>query len=118
MMLPWPGIPALGYTLTMASMMVFWTLLIFGAIVLVHFLRGENRPAEGRPVLSSSSPGVSRAASTTGGSASSVLAPRAGTGSDPSCSPDGREPRREDRYPSRTSSHREGRLYLLPARQP
>jgi hypothetical protein len=101
----------------MASMIVFWTLLIFGAIVLVHFLRGENRPAEGRTVLSGCSPADSPAG-TTGGSATSVVARPDHTGSDPTCGEDVREPRGEDRYPSATSSHREGRLYLLPARQP
>ena len=50
----WPGIPAAwGYALATAGMILFWTLVIFGAIVLVHYLGRENRSAEGPAVPSS-----------------------------------------------------------------
>jgi hypothetical protein len=46
MMLSWPGMPAAwGYALTVTGMMLFWILVIFGAIVLVHRFAGGNRPA-------------------------------------------------------------------------
>jgi hypothetical protein len=52
MMWSWPEIPAAwGYALTMASMILLWTLVTFGAIILVHYLGGENRPAVGRTTL-------------------------------------------------------------------
>lgn len=38
----WPGPPALGYALTAAGMILFWTLVIFGAIVLLHRLGRES----------------------------------------------------------------------------
>lgn len=38
MMWSWPEMPvAWGYALTMTGMIVLWTLVIFGAIVLVHY---------------------------------------------------------------------------------
>jgi hypothetical protein len=115
----WPGMSTWSYALTMTSMIIFWTLLIFGAIVLVHYLGGENRSPVGRTLLSSSSPGDPPAATSTGVSASSVLQLRTDhPSSEPLCSPDIHEPRHERRYPSQRSSHREGRLYRFPARQP
>jgi hypothetical protein len=38
----WPGPPALGYALTTAGMILFWTLVIFGAILLMHRLGRES----------------------------------------------------------------------------
>jgi hypothetical protein len=43
-----PGPPALGYALTTGGMILFWTLVIFGAIVLIHRL-GRETPAAERP---------------------------------------------------------------------
>lgn len=53
MMWSWPGMPAWGYALTTAGMIVFWTLVIFGAIVLVHYLGREKQPEVGHPGLPS-----------------------------------------------------------------
>jgi hypothetical protein len=40
----WPEMPAAwGYALTTTSMILFWTLVIFGAIILVHHL-GDRWP--------------------------------------------------------------------------
>jgi hypothetical protein len=111
----WPGMSPLSYALTMTSMIVFWTLLIFGAIVLVHYLGGENRSAAGRTLLSSSSPGDPPAATSPGMSAIGVLQlPANHPSSDSPCSGECEE----DRFPSQRTAHREGRLYLFPARQP
>lgn len=41
----WPGPSSLGYALTTAGMILFWTLVIFGAIVVMHRLGRENLPA-------------------------------------------------------------------------
>jgi hypothetical protein len=52
MMWSWPEMPAAWiYALMTAGMILFWTLVIFGAIVLVHCLGRENRPAVGRTAL-------------------------------------------------------------------
>src|SRR5438067_13127709 len=54
MMWSWPGLPAAwSYAMATACMILFWTLAIFGAIVLIHYLGRENRPAVGRALLSS-----------------------------------------------------------------
>lgn len=44
MMLSWPAPLTWQYALTTAGMILFWTMAIFGAIVLVHYL-GRERPA-------------------------------------------------------------------------
>jgi hypothetical protein len=36
---------AWSYALTTVGMILFWTLVVFGAILLVHYLGRENRPA-------------------------------------------------------------------------
>jgi hypothetical protein len=43
-MLSWPAPLTWQYALTTAGMILFWTMAIFGAIVLVHYL-GRERPA-------------------------------------------------------------------------
>jgi hypothetical protein len=97
MMWSWPGMPAAwGYALTTASMILFWTLVIFGAIVFVHYLGRENRPAVGMPLLSSCSPNGPQPAKPTSVCASSVLTLcNNRTNSNPSYRPSIRGPRHD-----------------------
>jgi hypothetical protein len=55
MLWSWPEMPtALGYALTTAGMIVLWTLVIFGAIVLVHYFGAIDRTSSGSAPCSSS----------------------------------------------------------------
>lgn len=45
MMWWWPGMPTWGYALMTISMMLFWGLVVFGVIVLIHHL--ERRRFDG-----------------------------------------------------------------------
>ncbi|GAA5114725.1 hypothetical protein GCM10023320_12420 [Pseudonocardia adelaidensis] len=61
--------------LMIAGMILFWTLVIFVAIVLVHHLGREDRPATGRTLLISCSPEDSHAVNATSGGAVSTSTP-------------------------------------------
>jgi hypothetical protein len=52
----WPEMSAWSYALTTAGMILFWTLVIFGAIVLVHYLGRDKASAVGGSVVVDSSP--------------------------------------------------------------
>jgi hypothetical protein len=57
----WPEMSAWSYALTTAGMILFWTLVIFGAIVLVHYLGRDNASTVGGSVVDDSSPIVLQA---------------------------------------------------------
>ena len=77
MMWSWPGMPnTWGYALTTIGMMLFWIMVIFGAIVVAQHLGRVNPPAVGRTPLSRCSPGRSPVVKPTRGCVSSISALR------------------------------------------
>lgn len=56
MLWSWPGMPTWGYALMTAGTMLFWGLVLFGLIVVVHWLGREKR-STAEPPLPSGSPG-------------------------------------------------------------
>ncbi|OLT05605.1 hypothetical protein BJF90_00675 [Pseudonocardia sp. CNS-004] len=77
MMWSWPGMPnTWGYALTTVGMMLFWILVIFGAIVVARHLGRVHPPAVERAPLIRCSPGRSPAAKPTGRDVSSISALR------------------------------------------
>jgi hypothetical protein len=67
----WPEMPAWGYALTTAGMILFWTLVIFGAIVLIHYLGRDDSSTVGGSVVNNCSPIVLHAVEPTNSSTDS-----------------------------------------------
>lgn len=77
MMWSWPGMPnTWGYALTTVGMMLFWILVIFGAIVVAQRLGRMNPPAVERSPLIRCSPGRSPVAKPTRPDVGSISALR------------------------------------------
>jgi hypothetical protein len=68
----WPEMSAWSYALTTAGMILFWILVIFGAIVLVHYLGRDNASPVGGSVVDDSSPIVLQAVESTNSSTDSA----------------------------------------------